>query len=94
MIAIVAVFGCVSIYQDSRLKKIVADANEQQQQNINNVSQETMEQVISGSLVKSTGQQAYMANDLFEDVKVGVKTLQSTAEKIFEGRDSLSAQKF
>ena len=94
MIAIVAVFGCVSIYQDSRLKKIVADANEQQQQNINNVSQETMEQVISGSLVKSTGQQAYMANDLFEDIKVGVKTLQSTAEKIFEGRDSLSAQKF
>ena len=58
ILAVLALFGAVSIYQGRQLKKIVEDASSEQQDKINTISESTMEQVVNKTLIKSTSEQA------------------------------------
>ena len=93
MLAMVGVFGAVSYYQSKRLTKTVEDAREKQQQSIEKESHNTMHQVIDGTMVKMTALQAYIADDLFADVKSDVLTLQTLAKDIFEHKDTITPGK-
>ncbi len=93
MLAMVGVFGAVSYYQSKRLTKTVEDAREKQQQSIEKESHNTMHQVIDGTIVKMTALQAYIADDLFADVKSDVLTLQTLAKDIFEHKDTITPGK-
>ena len=90
ILAVLALFGAVSIYQGRQLKKIVEDASSEQQEKINTISQSTMEQVVNKTLIKSTSEQAYIANDMFSDAIKDVKTLQSFASGLFNNNTSFT----
>ena len=91
LLALIAVFAAVSIYQSKKLTKVVNDASSKQQKSIQQVSSNTMEQIINGSMSKTTALQAYIADDMFSDLKRNVATLQSLAKGLFEHKDSFEA---
>ncbi len=84
LLALIGVYAGVSYYQSSRLSKIVNDAAEKQQAAIKDVSGNTMKQVIDGSMTKANALQAYIADDMFSDIRTDVSTLQSLAQGLFE----------
>ena len=94
MLAMVAVFASVSFYQSRKLAKTVNEANEKQEQSIKQVSGETMQQVVDGTMVKTTALQAYIADDMFADTKSSVMTLQTLAKGLFEHKDSVKPHSF
>ena len=94
LLAIILVFGAVAFYQNNLISSIVKDASGSQQEAITSVSENTMHQVIEGSLIKTTALQAYIADDLFADVKTDVLTLQTLAKGLFEHKDSFEPYPF
>lgn len=92
--AIIAVYTAVSVYQQKNLTSIVHQAGEDQQESIASVSEGTMHSVLEGSLSRTTALQAYIANDLFTDVKTNVETLQVFAKGLFENADNFSAHPY
>ena len=87
IIALVGSFAAVKIYQQSQLTEVVEAASKEQQRSITEISEKTMEDVLDGSLKKTTALQAYIAGDLFSDVRSDVLTLQAFAEEIFANTD-------
>ena len=83
ILAIVGVYVSVAVYQSKSLSNTVSEASEEQQKSINSASNETMDAVVVASLTRSTGMQAYIADDMFSDVKRDVLTLQSFATALF-----------
>ena len=90
LLAMLGVFGAASYYQTKKLTDVVGDAREQQQQSIEKVSGDTMHQVIDASMTKSNAFQAYIADDMFLDLKTDVATMRSLATGLFTHRDSIS----
>jgi len=88
LIALIGVFGGVSTFQAKQLTSTVNDASKKQQTAIENVSNETMHQVINLSMTRTNAMQAYIADDMFVDIKTDVATLQSLATGLFEHMDS------
>ena len=91
IIILVGAFVAVSIYQQNNLTKIVQQTSAEQQASIEAVSEETMKTVLETSMVQSTALQAYIADDLFGDVRSDVLTLQTFATELFEHADNFSA---
>ena len=89
LLAIIALFGAVSFYQSKTLADVVSKASDEQQGSIERVSGETMQQVIESSMVKTNALQAYIADDMFSEMKTDVLTLQTFAEGLFAHQDSL-----
>ena len=94
MLAMIGVFSAVSFYQSKKLSKTVKEARDEQQQAIETVSQDTMHQVINGTLVKTTALQAYIADDMFADLKSDVMTMQTLAQQIFSHKDTITPHPF
>ena len=94
VLAVIGVYSGVSLYQTNRLSKIVGDASSEQQAAISEVSGETMHQVVENTMIKATALQAYIANDMFADMKTDVLTLQSLAQGLFEHKDSFDPHPF
>ena len=89
IVAIIGVYDAVSVYQQKSLTGIEQEATEEQQTSITAVSESAMEAVLEASLPRSTALQAYIADDLFADVRSDVLALQAFAEELFEHADSL-----
>ena len=94
IIALIGVYVAVSVFQQNNLTKIVEDTGREQQASISKVSEETMEAMISASMTKTTALQAYIADDLFSDVRSDVLTLQAFASELFEHADSIPAHAY
>ena len=92
ILALICAYTAVSIYHQKSLSAIVREAGAEQQASITQVSQETMEAVLNASLSKSTGLQAYIANDLFNEVRTNVRILQTFAGELYAHADSFSGQ--
>ena len=90
LLALLAVFGAVSIYQSKRLSAVVNDANSEQQNAISQVSTDTMKSVINGSMTKTNALQSYIANDMFSDIKADVGTLETLATGLFQHMDTFT----
>ena len=90
ILALIGAYAAVTVYQQKALTGIVQEASAQQQASITTVSEETMEAVLSASLTQSTALQAYIADDLFADVRTDVTTLQTFAEELFAHADSFT----
>ena len=88
LFALIAVFAGVWFYQSGSLNAVVSDAGREQQNAIEKVSGDTMHQLIDNSMTKTNALQAYIADDMFSDVKTDVATLQSLATELFEHMDS------
>ena len=94
IIALVAVYVTVSVVLQNNLSKIVQSAGEEQQNSISAISAQTMEAAVTASMTKTTALQAYIADDLFSDVRTDVMTLQSFAKELFAHADAFSAHDF
>lgn len=90
IVLLVGAYLAVAVWQQKNLAKIVQEAGDKQQESIINVSEQTMESVLETSMVQSTALQAYIADNLFDDVRADVLTLQTFAEELFEHADSFS----
>ncbi len=94
VLALVIVFVAVSVYQQRNLKSVVEDASTRQQTAITEVSEATMEAVLQTSMARTTALQAYIAGDLFGDVKTDVLTLHAIASELFAHEERIEPRPF
>ena len=78
-----AAYTVVILYQTNTLSTLVADTNDRPKQSIVEISQQTMDTVISGSQAQSTQMEAMLADDMFRDLASTVTMLADYAEKLF-----------
>ena len=90
IIALIGVYAAVAVYQQRNLAGVVQEAGARQQSSIEAVSEETMEAVLNSSLTRTTALQAYIANELFSEVRGDVQTLQAFAGELFAHAESSS----
>ena len=88
IVALIGAYAAVSVYQQRNLTSVVHEASVEQQASITTVSEETMQTVLQSSMSRTTALQAYIANDLFADVRTDVLTLQAFATELFAHADS------
>ena len=86
----VFVFSAVSGYQNRMLVSIVGQTRADQQQAISRISENTMRQVIEGTLVNSTALQAKIADNDFSEIVNDTYMLQTMAQGLIERRALLS----
>ena len=94
ILALVGAYAAVSVWQQRNLQRIVQETGAEQQASIAAISEETMHAVLESTLEKSTALQAYIAGDLFGDVKTDVLTLQTLAEEIFTHAEAFPQHPF
>ena len=83
IVALDAAYFTVSVYHNRSLTAIVQQVSAEQQASIAQVSEQTMEAVLDSSMTQMNALQAYIADDLFGDVRNDVLTLQAFAEELF-----------
>ena len=91
ILLLIGAYVAVTAWHQKNLTTIVQDASGRQQDSIIMVSEQTMKSVLDSSMAKTTALQAYIADDLFVDVKSDVLSLQSFATELFKHADSLPA---
>ena len=91
LVALIGAFLAISVYQQKKLTVTVQEANDRQQKSIESVSEDTMRAVLSSTMTQTTALQAYIADDLFAQVRSDVLTLQAFASELFAHADSFSA---
>ena len=91
---LIGTFVVVSVYQQNNLKDIVGEASREQQESIAAVSEKTMETVLETTMTRTTALQAYIAGDLFGDIRSDVVTLQAFAAELFEHAESFPDHPF
>ncbi|MCR4622842.1 MAG: SpoIIE family protein phosphatase [Clostridiales bacterium] len=92
ILLLVGTYVAMSAYQQSELSRVVQKAGSEQQASINDISAQTMAAVLDSSMARTNALQAYIADDLFSDVRTGVITLQAFAQQLFEHEDLLPSR--
>ncbi len=90
LIALIGAFLAISAYQQKNLTRTVQDANDRQQKSIEAVSEETMQAVLNSTMTQTTALQAYIADDLFSQIRSDVLTLQTFATELFTHSESFN----
>ena len=90
LIALIGAFQAISAYQQKNLTRTVQDANDRQQKSIEVVSEETMQAVLNSTMTQTTALQAYIADDLFSQIRSDVLTLQTFATELFTHSESFN----
>ena len=90
LIALIGAFLAISAYQQKNLTRTVQDANDRQQNSIEAVSEETMQAVLNSTMTQTTALQAYIADDLFSQIRSDVLTLQTFATELFTHSESFN----
>ena len=91
LIIFVFIIGCivaVSFYKTKYLSKVVSSARDEQQVALSNVSTNTIHSVLEESMARTNEMQAYSSDDMFEDIRSDVMTLQSLADGMFSSHNS------
>ena len=91
ILLMMAAYTAVIIYQVGHINNLVNDTNERQKQSIAHISQEIMDAVVSQSMGQSTQLEAYIANDMFEDLAGTVQMLADYANNIFKAPEAYPA---
>ena len=73
----------LSVYKNRYLSGVVSSTNEVQQAALGEVSTGTLYDVLETSVTKNNTLQAYIADDMFEEIVTDVNTLQALAEGYF-----------
>ena len=88
VLLIIGVYVCAAVYQSKSLSKVTGKANSELQTSIEGISSETMDAVVESALLKDVALQAYIADDIFCDIKSNVLQLQDYAAEIFENPEN------
>ena len=92
IILIVVAYTIVISYQTKNLSKIVAETGAQQEESIKEISTLTMDAVVQNNLGTTTELEAYIADELFENLGKNVTILGDYAEKLFSDPESFPGQ--
>ena len=92
--ALIVIYTTAAISMQKNLSNTVGEAGVEQQAAITAVSEQTMESVLNSSLTQTTALQAYIADDLFADIRTDVLTLQAFATELFAHGDIFDAHPF
>ena len=94
IILVIAAYTVVLLYQVSNLRRLVTETNAKQKESIAAISRQTMDSVLSSSMLSSTRERSYIANDLFTDAAEKVMMLGDYAGKIFADPDAYPLHEF
>ena len=94
ILAVIAIFSAVTIYQTRSLNKIMNDADVQQRETVERISGDTIHKFIEESMTRTGALQAYIADDMFSDLKNEVQLLKTLAKGLFEHKDSFEPYPF
>ncbi len=92
--ALIVIYTTAAISMQKNLSNTVGEAGVEQQAAITAVSEQSMEAVLNSSMTQTTALQAYIADDLFADVRTDVLTLQAFATELFAHGDIFDAHPF
>ena len=92
--ALIVIYTVAAVRMQKNLSATVGEAGAEQQASITAVSEQTMEAVLNSSMAQTTALQAYIADDLFADVRTDVLTLQAFATELFAHGDIFDAHPF
>ena len=90
LLIMLAVFAGVSHYQNRMLVGVVGETRDGQQEAISQVSEDTMHQMLEGSLVSSTSLRADLEDSEFSEIVNNVYMLQTMAQGLLESRDGIA----
>ena len=91
ILLVMGVYAVMAGWLRNNLSSLVQESNAKQQASIVEVSEQTMESILSISMSQSTALQGYIADDLFNDVRTDVVTLQTFATELFEHSEIFSS---
>ncbi len=94
ILLMVGAYTAVILYQAKNIGDLVTTTNERQGNSIVQISDRTMESVVSGSLGRSTQMQSNIADNMFREVKSEVGMLGDYAEKLFSNPDAYEAREY
>ncbi|MCR5624378.1 MAG: cache domain-containing protein, partial [Lachnospiraceae bacterium] len=88
MILTVALYIGAAFYQEKSLEKIVTDANRDTKKGITNISNNTMDLVVTTGITQDTTLEASYTDSVFSNVRGYVVTLQTMVQNLYEHQDS------
>jgi len=94
ILLMVAAYTVVIYHQAGSIGTLVNEINEKQKQSITEISRGTMDAVLSQSMGQSTQLEAYIANDLFEDLAGTVRMLGGYADLLFRSPEDYSPRQY
>ena len=94
VVVLIGAYLAVFAMHQKNLAHIVEKTGAEQQDAITETSEATIETVLNASLTRSTALQAYIADDLFSEVRANVSILRTVAEQIFANAESFPPHAF
>ncbi len=87
ILAIMAVVVAVSVYLSNTLTKVVDKSSEDQKSAITRISGETMSKILDSTMTQTTSMQAFIADNIFSEVRGNVMGLKEYAEYLYTHPD-------
>ena len=84
LLLVIAAFFAVIFYQMNSINNLVSETNQKQRAAVTEISRNTMDSVVNGSLATSTQLQARIADDMFADTSHLVKNVGGYVETLFD----------
>lgn len=84
----------ISVYKTRYLSNVVSSTNEVQQVALGEVSTGTIQEVLASTVTKTNSLQAYIADDMFEEIETDVTTLQALAVGYFSHKGAYDEAPF
>lgn len=91
-ILIIAAYTVVILYQAGNLDRLVDETNAQQKEALKEISESTMDTVVSNNMVNDTMMKANVADAVFRELESNVRMLGAYAEVLFEEPESVTAK--
>ena len=88
MMAILAAYGAVLFYQTKSLSKVLNETIEEQKASMADISSQTMDAVVDGSITRDTALEVYICDDMFIDLKSQVQMIADYTTKLYEDPDA------
>ncbi len=89
---VIIAYSAVAVWQSRSSRELVSETSEQQKQVLTDISRETVEEILGLTVTRTTGLEAYIADDVFNDLEATVSTIASCAEKVLSDPRSVRAQ--
>ena len=94
VVVLIGAYIAVFAMHQKNLARIVEKTGAEQQQAITETSEATIETILNAGLTRSTALQAYIADDLFSEVRANVSILRAVAEQLFANAESIPPHAF
>ena len=94
LVMTIAIFFIVSAYQNNTLVRVVGETQTAQQRAISETSEETIQELISDTLINTAVLQANIADNDFDEIVHDTLMLQSMAQGLIAGRKNLQPAPF